>query len=227
MNMVLKVRKVSKSYPLGKEEVKVLKGISLTFRQGEIVAIVGPSGSGKTTLLNLLGALDRPTSGRIDFKGRGLNGLNDRNLSILRRRHFGFVFQFFNLIPTLTAFENIALPLMLDGRGLGAAQDSCLGLLDAVGLAGRASHFPYQLSGGEMQRVAIARALVTEPEVILADEPTGNLDSGTGEVVLGLLIDKAREQRRTLIMVTHDTHVAARMDRVIRMRDGEVETEHG
>jgi putative ABC transport system ATP-binding protein len=186
---------------------------------------MGPSGSGKSTLLHLLGALDVPSSGQVLFDGRDLQTLTDRERSLLRRNRIGFIFQFFNLLPTLTAVENVALPLLLGGRGRGKAQELALVLLKQVGLQERAGHFPEELSGGEMQRVAIARALVTEPEAILCDEPTGNLDSVTSKEILTLLRSLPEAGRRSVVMVTHDADSAAYGDRLISLRDGLVEAE--
>jgi putative ABC transport system ATP-binding protein len=181
---------------------------------------MGRSGSGKSTLLHLMGALDTPTSGTVLFGGRDLLALSDREQSLLRRDHIGFIFQFFNLLPTLTALENVALPLLLAGQARGPAQQRARASLERVGLACRARHFPDEMSGGEMQRVAIARALVNEPEAILCDEPTGNLDSGTGKEILELLRGLPEAGGRAVVMVTHDDKAAAYGDRVVHMRDG-------
>ena len=204
--------------------VEALRGVSLTIRAGELVAIVGPSGSGKSTLLNLMGALDRASSGTVKIHGEDLGKLDDDALTHLRRDRMGFVFQFFNLLPTLSALENVMLPSLLAGavneqvRARGVVQ------LTAVGLANRMGHKPDQLSGGEMQRVAIARALVSDPPLVLADEPTGNLDTKTGQGVLELLLG-ATTERRTVVLVTHDSRIAARADRVLTIRDGLVESD--
>ncbi len=198
--------------------VQAVAGISFGIEAGEHVAVTGPSGSGKTTLLQLLGALDRPTSGEVSVGGDTLSGLDDRALTALRLRRIGFVFQQFNLVPTLTARANVEAALDPLGLGRRERRDRALARLDDVGLAGRADHLPTQLSGGEQQRVAIARALSTEPDVVLADEPTGNLDRAAAEVVADLL----DSLERTVIVVTHDAELAARAPRVIRLRDGEV-----
>jgi putative ABC transport system ATP-binding protein len=222
---MLETREVTKVYQLGRRQVHALRGVSLRVAAGEFVAIMGPSGSGKSTLLQLLGALDTPTTGRVVFDGRDLQDLSDRERSVLRRDRIGFVFQFFNLLPTLTAAENVALPLLLGGERRGQARKRAQGALERVGLSGRVGHVPEELSGGEMQRTAIARALVTGPPVVLCDEPTGNLDSASGAEVLALLRALPEEGRRAVVMVTHDEEAAAYGDRVVRLRDGLVEAE--
>jgi putative ABC transport system ATP-binding protein len=224
---MLETRDLRKTYARGSQRVEALRGISLTVARGEIVAIVGASGSGKSTLLHLCGALDRPTAGSVLLGGRPVESLSDDALSAFRRRHLGFVFQFFNLVPTLSAEENVALPLLLDGQPLARVTPRARELLEAVGLGGRARHRPHELSGGEMQRVAIARALVGDPLLVLADEPTGNLDSVAGERVLRLLHDTLRRRGLTLLMVTHDARAAAAADRIITLRDGQVEADTG
>jgi putative ABC transport system ATP-binding protein len=198
--------------------------VSLTIRGGELVAIVGPSGSGKSTLLNLMGALDRATSGTVKIHGEDLSALDDDAITSLRREQLGFVFQFFNLLPTLSALENVMLPSLLGGKRAKDVRPRAEAQLAAVGLAKRMGHKPDQLSGGEMQRVAIARALVSDPPLVLADEPTGNLDTKTGEGVLELLLG-ATSARRTVVLVTHDSRIAARADRVLSIRDGLVESD--
>ena len=207
--------------------VVAVRGVDLAVPRGELVAIVGPSGSGKSTLLNLVGALDVPTRGEVRIAGRSLTALDDDALTLLRRETIGFVFQFFNLVPTLTALENVMLPGLLGSAGKhadsrGRLVDRARAMLDAVGLGARQTHLPRALSGGEMQRVAIARALLLDPPLVLADEPTGNLDSRTGDDVLELLVG-ARSAARTVVLVTHDPRVAARADRVLTIRDGRVE----
>jgi putative ABC transport system ATP-binding protein len=214
------LRAVTRMYGAGSTAVTALDSLDLTIRSGEFVAILGPSGSGKTTLLQLLGALDRPTAGTVYFEGRNLEGLGDAKLADLRLSAIGFVFQQFNLIPTLTATGNVEAglaPLRMNGlkRGEAAVQH-----LKAVGLEPRAGHLPTQLSGGEQQRVAIARALARSPRVVLADEPTGNLDTKSGEMVIDLLGSLHRELEITLILVTHDQWVAERADRVLSLADG-------
>ncbi len=221
---MLILQDVTKSYPQGARMVHALRGVSLCIREGEFVAIMGPSGSGKSTLLHLLGALDVPTTGSISLGGCELKTLSERRRSLLRRRRIGFVFQSFNLLPTLTAAENVALPLLLAGEG--PSRDRAVSSLRRMGLAERADHFPEQLSGGEMQRVAIARALVADPELILCDEPTGNLDSANAKEILRLL-RSLPDGRRTVVMVTHDPLAAAHGDRTIYLRDGQLDAAGG
>jgi putative ABC transport system ATP-binding protein len=208
-------------YRQGHRELCALDGVSLDFRRREFVVIMGPSGSGKSTLLHLAGGLDVPTSGQVSIDGQETQALDDTALTLLRRRSVGFVFQFFNLIPSLTIVQNASLPAMLNGGRVEAARLRSIELLRRVGLGDRLEHFPEELSGGEMQRVAIARALITEPPVILADEPTGNLDTATGIGVLRLLQEIARE--RTVVIVTHDERAAAYGTRVVKLRDGKLE----
>jgi putative ABC transport system ATP-binding protein len=221
---------VTKVYPQGRRsrsgataEVHALRGVSLEVLAGEFVSIMGPSGSGKSTLMHLLGALDTPTTGQALFLGKDLYRLSDRERSLLRRTRLGFVFQFFNLLPTLTAAENVALPLLLAGQKRPRAVGAAGAALERVGLATRAHHFADELSGGEMQRVAIARALVAEPDAVLCDEPTGNLDSATSQEILTLLRSLPESRRRAVVMVTHDPQAAACADRQIRIRDGRLD----
>jgi putative ABC transport system ATP-binding protein len=214
---------VTKTYQQGRRQVRAVRGVSLRVEAGEFVAIMGPSGSGKSTLLHLMGALDTPTTGQAFFQGRDIGALSDRERSLLRRNRIGFVFQFFNLLPTLTAAENVALPLLLGGTGRGAALKQSGGALERVGLLDRGEHFPEELSGGEMQRVAVARALVTSPDAVLCDEPTGNLDSANSREVLELLRGLTEDGRRAVVMVTHDPQAAAVGDRLVRIRDGHLE----
>jgi putative ABC transport system ATP-binding protein len=221
----LQVRALTKVYRQGSREVHALRGVDLGISQGEMVAIMGPSGSGKSTLLHLLGGLDRPSSGEVHFQGKNLSRLSDAELTRVRRRQIGFVFQFFNLLPTLTVAENVALPLLLDGVSRRDATGRASASLERLGVAPRAAHFPEQLSGGEMQRVAIARALVTQPTTLLCDEPTGNLDSANAAEVLAILRELATADRRTVVLVTHDDNAAAHGDRIIRLRDGLIESE--
>jgi putative ABC transport system ATP-binding protein len=213
---------VSKTYTLGGHEVRAVRDVRLTIELGESVVVVGPSGSGKTTLLQLLGGLDRPTAGSILFEGRDLAQMGDRELSRLRLETFGFVFQQFNLIPTLTAAQNVEVALAPRGVKTSERHKTVLGLLESVGLAARAQHVPSRLSGGEQQRVAIARALANEPHVLLADEPTGNLDSETGAEIIDLLLSLTDEGRRTVVVVTHDVDIAKRARKIVRMRDGQI-----
>jgi putative ABC transport system ATP-binding protein len=214
------LQNVTKDYQQGSRVVHAVRGVSLAVHTGEFVSIMGPSGSGKSTLMHLLGALDQPTSGRVLFAGRDLKSLSDRELSRLRRTRIGFVFQFFNLLPTLTAVENVALPLLLNGQRRSKALGPAQAVLERVGLKERATHYPDQLSGGEMQRVAIARALVIEPEAILCDEPTGNLDSANSAEILTLLRGLPEPGKRYVVMVTHDAEAARHGDRVVHIRDG-------
>ena len=225
---VYELRNVSRTYTLGGVQVNAVRDVDLTLVVGESAAIVGPSGSGKTTLLQLLGALDRPTRGQLLFEGRDIAVLGDRGLSELRLRGLGFVFQQFNLIPTLTAAQNVEIALAPTARGRVDRRERVLDLLASVGLAERAEHVPGKLSGGEQQRVAIARALANDPHVLLADEPTGNLDSTTGAEIMDLLLSLCGdEKRRTVIVVTHDAEVARRAKHVIRMLDGRLVEANG
>jgi len=222
---MMELRQVTKHYPQGRRIVRALQGVSLRIDAGEFVSIMGPSGSGKSTLMHLLGALDTPTSGEVYFQNKPLHAMPDGELAMLRRQRIGFIFQFFNLLPSLTAVENVALPLLLAGQGRGKAMGPARALLERVGLGERAGHFPDELSGGEMQRVAIARALVIEPEAVLCDEPTGNLDSKSSEEVLHLLRSIPEPGRRAVVMVTHDADAAAYGDRIVHIKDGLVASE--
>lgn len=218
---MLELTDVVKEYHVGQQRVRALDGVSLRIAAGEFTSVIGPSGSGKSTLLHLLGALDSPDSGSITFQGEQIGDLGDDRQSEFRRHRVGFVFQFFNLLPTLTAWENVAIPKLLDGTGLRRAKPRALELLDLVGLADRAEHRPAELSGGQMQRVAVARALIMDPPLILADEPTGNLDSKTGAAILELL-GAITEKGNSVVMVTHDVGAAHYCDRVITLRDGRI-----
>lgn len=222
---LLQVNSLQKSYVRGDQKVDALKGVSLSIEEGQFVAIMGPSGSGKSTLLHLMGGLDRPTSGNVILKGEAIDQLDDNALSLFRRRKLGFIFQFFNLLPTLSALENVALPQLLDGKSMPEIEARAKELLTMMGMEKRMHHKPDQLSGGEMQRVAIARALVSDPLLILADEPTGNLDSKTGESVLTLLADMVKNTGKTIVMVTHDQKAASFGNRIIRVRDGLIESD--
>jgi putative ABC transport system ATP-binding protein len=210
---------IRKVYDTGKIQVEALRGIDLVVTRGEFVAVVGPSGSGKSTLLNLIGCLDTPTDGDYALAGETVAGLDRDRLADVRNRRVGFVFQNFNLLPQLTALENVEMPLLFGGVGRRERKRRALEQLDKVGLADRVEHRPPELSGGEMQRVAIARALAMEPDIVLADEPTGNLDTGSGSDVMGLM-SELWEQGRTLVVVTHDTSLAKRANRVVEIRDG-------
>ncbi|MCB0077752.1 MAG: ABC transporter ATP-binding protein [Anaerolineales bacterium] len=221
-NNLIKAAGLSKAYG-GSTGVQALHDVNLQVRQGDLVAIVGPSGSGKSTLLNLLGTLDRPTAGTVTLAGTQVDTLNDNALADFRRNHIGFVFQLFNLIPVLTALENVMLPLVPFRRKLDFDLEArARELLKMVGLAARMIHLPGQLSGGEQQRVAIARALVNQPPLILADEPTGNLDSATGATIMRLLRHLSQAQGLTVVLVTHDPAVAAQAERVVRLQDGQL-----
>jgi ABC-type lipoprotein export system ATPase subunit len=216
----LEVRKV---YRQGDNDIIALAGVSLDIAKGSFAVIMGPSGSGKSTLLHLIGGLDRPSSGELLVDNRLIGQMADDQVTLFRRTKIGFVFQFFNLLPTLTAAENVALPLVLDGRSNSEAQERARALLKKVGLEGRKNHLPEELSGGEIQRVAMARALASDPPILLADEPTGNLDSKNGEAILSLLRQISGEDGCTVVMVTHSEEAAGYGDRRIYLRDGRVE----
>ncbi|MCL0098932.1 ABC transporter ATP-binding protein [Dehalococcoidia bacterium] len=211
-----------KTYKMGKIEVPALGGVDVEIREGEYVAVVGPSGSGKSTLLNMIGCLDRPTSGSVFIEGVDVSGCNGSELARIRRQKIGFIFQMFNLIPTLDALENVMLPMTFAGVRRAERIKRARELLELVGLSERAKHKPSELSGGEQQRVAIARALANDPPVVLADEPTGNLDTKTGKVVMGFL-EKLKGEGKTIIIVTHNPEIARKAQRVISMRDGILE----
>jgi putative ABC transport system ATP-binding protein len=218
---MIKLEHVSRSYGTGAKAVAAVRDISLEIEAGSFVAVVGASGSGKSTLLNLMGALDQPTSGRVLLENHDLGALSDAARTLLRRTRIGFVFQFFNLLPTLTALENVALPARLARQASKPTQRRAEELLERVGLADRRHHRPDELSGGEMQRVAIARALMMDPPIMLADEPTGNLDSATGLAILDLLRG-AVDAHRTVVLITHDPNVASRGQRIVSMTDGKL-----
>ncbi|MCS7002669.1 MAG: ABC transporter ATP-binding protein [Dehalococcoidia bacterium] len=215
---------MTREYPHASGAIGALRGVDFTIAAGDFVALTGPSGSGKSTLLNLLGGLDRPTRGRIVINGLDVGSASDRALTEHRRRVVGFVFQSFNLLPRLRAVENVAAPLIWSGVGPAERRRRATALLERVGLGGRLDHFPNQLSGGEQQRVAIARALVGNPKLLLADEPTGNLDGANGAAILQLLTELNRERGVTIVMVTHDPDVASVAARRIRLRDGRIES---
>jgi putative ABC transport system ATP-binding protein len=218
--LTIGLRDVVREYRVGGQTVRALDEISLRLIGGQFVSVVGPSGAGKSTLLHLLGALDSPDSGSITFDGDEIGRLSDEQQSEFRHHRVGFIFQFFNLLPTLSAWENVAVPKVLDGVRLGKVKPDAVRLLDRVGLGNRTEHRPAELSGGQMQRVAIARALMMDPPLILADEPTGNLDSATGASILELLAEVAHEEGRLVVMVTHNSDAAAATDRVITLQDG-------
>ena len=217
----VRVRALTKTYGAGRTEVHALRGVDLDVPRGELLAIMGPSGSGKSTLLHILGALDAPTAGTIEVAENHYEGFDDAGLTKLRRDHIGFVFQFFNLLPSLTAAENVLLPALIARRGDSQMRERALSLLDRVGIADRAEHLPSELSGGQQQRVSIARALLLEPELLLADEPTGNLDRRSSREILSLLRTLAADDH-TIVMVTHDPTAAAVADRVVFLRDGAI-----
>ena len=219
---MIKLEQVSKLYRMGEEVIHALSGVELEVVEGEFVSVTGPTGSGKSTLLHIIGGLDSPTSGRVSIAGQDLSQASDKELSRYRNRSVGFVFQTFNLHPTYTAVENVALPLLFSRMPRGQRLKLAREALEVVGLAERARHRPNELSGGERQRVSIARALVVEPKLILADEPTGNLDSGTGGKIIELLTQLHWEKRLTLLLVTHDLEVASHAQRIFSMRDGHI-----
>ena len=220
--LAVEIRGLTKVFGSGETAVRALDGVDLEVVRGEMMAIMGPSGSGKSTLLHLLGALETPTSGSIALAGRDFAGLDDKELTLLRREGIGFVFQFFNLLPALTAEENVLLPALIAGKRSKEIQERASGLLERVGLSARSTHLPSELSGGEQQRVSIARALLMEPQLVLADEPTGNLDSHSEAQVLELLAELNRQEGHTIVMVTHDPKAAATASMVVFLRDGKV-----
>ena len=218
--MSISVENLTKIYGSGDAQVKALDGITTSFENGEFVAVIGASGSGKTTLLHMIGGLDSPTGGTVKFDGTDIYALNDKGLSEIRRKKCGFVFQFFNLIPELTAKENIILPILLDN---GKVDENYIGeLSEMLGISDRLAHFPSQMSGGQQQRAAIARAMANDPQILLCDEPTGNLDEKAGEAVIELLRETQRKFGKTVIIITHDNKIAARADRIIRISDGRI-----
>ena len=219
---MIRLRALTKSYGEGARRVDALKGVDLEVAPGEFVSIMGPSGSGKSTLLNLVSALDTPSSGEISIDGQDVGRLDDDALTLFRRRKIGLVFQFFNLLPTLDALDNVLLPLMLEGKINEQDRERGRRVMTEVGLEQRMQHRLHQLSGGEMQRVAIARGLILEPKLLLADEPTGNLDSATGATVLNLLREMCTRHRTTVVMVTHDLSAARTGDRIVTLKDGRV-----
>ena len=221
---VIEAREIKKTYRMGEFDVEALKGVSFTVDRGEVVSIMGPSGSGKSTMMNTLGCLDRPTSGEYILDGESVAQMNDDQLASVRNRKVGFVFQSFNLLSRLTAIGNVELPLryagMVEGR-----RERAIASLEAVGLKDRMKHRPYELSGGQQQRVAVARALVNDPAIIMADEPTGNLDSKVGKEIMSLLLNLNKDRGTTLIIVTHDPTIAEQTQRVITLRDGLLESD--
>jgi putative ABC transport system ATP-binding protein len=223
MSNVIEARDLQKTYIMGEVEVQALRGVSFTIKRGEVVSIMGPSGSGKSTLMNTLGCLDRPSGGEYILDGESVGTLNDDQLANIRNRKVGFVFQSFNLLSRQTAITNVELPLRYSGSTEGR-RERAIEALKAVGLEDRMTHRPFELSGGQQQRVAIARAIVNTPAIIMADEPTGNLDSKVGQEIMNLLLNLNRESGTTLIIVTHDPSIAEQTQRVIRLRDGLLES---
>jgi len=225
--MIIKIKDLWKVYPMDNNEINALKGINLEIKEGEFVSVAGPSGSGKTTLMNIIGLIDRPSRGCLEINQLEIKNQDRKEMARLRREFIGFVFQSFNLLPVLNVFENVELPLIIAKKGGSKAQrrDRVNYLLEEVGLAGRKGHVPAQLSGGEQQRVAIARALVTTPKIVIADEPTANLDSATGEKVLGLMKNINREDKTTFIFTTHDPGIWEMADHIIFLHDGAVKSE--
>ena len=223
MDLVIEARNLTKTYQMGEFLVEALRNVSFNIRRGEMVSIMGPSGSGKSTMMNTLGCLDRPTSGEYILDGESVAQMNDDQLASVRNRKVGFVFQSFNLLSRLTALGNVELPLRYSGMTEGR-RELAKAALEAVGLKDRMTHRPYELSGGQQQRVAVARALVNNPAIIMADEPTGNLDSKVGKEIMNLLLNLNKDRGTTLIIVTHDAAIAEQTQRVIRLRDGELES---
>ncbi|GAP16590.1 ABC transporter ATP-binding protein [Levilinea saccharolytica] len=222
----IEVEQITKTYKIGTQETHALRGVTASFNEGEFTALVGPSGSGKTTLLQIIGCLDQPTSGALRIKGQDVSRLNADQRADLRKGTIGFVFQFFALIPGLTAYENVELPLLLNGEGTAARKARVLELLDAVGLSERANHRPDQLSGGEQQRVAVARALSVRPLMVLADEPTANLDTENGKQVMEIMRRLNQETGVTFLFATHDPRVVSYATRVVQLRDGRIDDNH-
>lgn len=222
----IEVEQITKTYKIGTQETHALRGVSANFNEGEFTALVGPSGSGKTTLLQIIGCLDQPTSGALRIKGQDVSRLNADQRADLRKGTIGFVFQFFALIPGLSAYENVELPLLLNGEGTAARKARVLELLDAVGLSKRAHHRPDQLSGGEQQRVAVARALAVRPLMVLADEPTANLDTENGKQIMEIMRRLNQETGVTFLFATHDPRVVSYATRVVQLRDGRIDDNH-
>jgi putative ABC transport system ATP-binding protein len=225
MSNVIEVRNITKVYKMGEVEVRALAGVSFNIEKGEVVAIMGPSGSGKSTLMNTLGCLDRPTSGEYYLDGELVSTLTDDQLAVIRNRKVGFVFQSFNLLARVSSLANVELPLRYAGVHEGR-RERARAALEAVGLGDRVNHRPTELSGGQQQRVAVARAIINDPSIIMADEPTGNLDSKVGQEIMDLLLSLNRARGTTLIIVTHDPNIATQTHRIIRLRDGLLETNH-
>jgi putative ABC transport system ATP-binding protein len=226
MNPVIKLENIYKRYRLGKVDLEAIRGISLEINPGSFVVIMGPSGSGKSTLLNMLGCLDIPTTGKIFLKGEDVAKMSENKLAQLRGRTIGFIFQEFNLIPNLTALENVTLPMIFQGISEKQRKERAIELLASLGLENRVNHQPSELSGGERQRVAIARAFANNPEVVIADEPTGNLDSTTGKKIMEILVNLHKNEGKTLVVVTHDPNIAQYSQEVIDIKDGQIIKNH-
>jgi len=222
MTPIIHLRNLTKGYTEGKEKRTILDNVSMTFYQGDFILLLGHSGSGKSTLLNLISGIDDPDAGEIEVNGQTINRLSERQRTLFRREHIGFIFQFFNLIPTLTVLENITLALQLNGKLTTAKQQEVSQLIDRVGLTARQHTFPDKLSGGEQQRVAILRAIAHNPTVLLADEPTGNLDEATGQTILSLLLELTRQANKTLIMATHNPDIIPLADKIYQVKQGQL-----
>jgi putative ABC transport system ATP-binding protein len=222
MEAVIHLKNINKTYKLGEVDLNVLKDVSLDVKKGEKLCIMGSSGSGKSTLMHMIGILDRPSTGHVIIEGKDVSRYSDDELAEIRSKKIGFVFQFFYLIPTLTAIENVRLPMIFRGDGKKKQKDKAAELLKMVGLEQRLNHLPSQLSGGERQRVAIARAMANDPEIILADEPTGNLDSKSGQGIMEILLGLSKEKDVTLVIVTHDKNMTRGMDRIVYLKDGQI-----
>ena len=223
MANVVTITGVKKLYKMGSETVAALNGVDLRIDEGEFVALMGPSGSGKSTLLNMIAGLEKPTSGTVVLNGTHIEKMNERKLAVFRQKNLGFVFQSYNLLPTMTAQENVAMPLMFSGKKQSVRDKKAKAMLLAVGLGARLRHKPTQMSGGQQQRVAIARAFVSDPPIILADEPTGNLDSSTTVEVMNMIVDLVRKNNQTLVVVTHEPELAVYGDKVVHIKDGMIE----